>query len=72
MRGEGFKGSLHTEGSHYTWEGAFEGHGEGTGRWTEPRLGCAGGHLSLWLQPFADIDLCPWPTFISLQETPQS
>ena len=23
------------------WEGAFEGHVEGTGRWTEPRLGCA-------------------------------
>ena len=49
-------------------EGAFEGHGEGTGRWTEPRLGYSGGRLSLRLQPFADTDLCPGPTFISLQE----
>ena len=47
----------------YTWEGAFEGHGEGTGRWTEPRLGCAGGRLSLLLQPFADTD--------SFQKSPQ-
>ena len=47
-------------------EGNFEGHGEGL--WTEPRLGYAGARLSLWLQPFADTDLCPGPTFISLQE----
>ena len=31
----------------YTWEGACEGLGEGTGHLIEPRLGCAGGCLSL-------------------------